>query len=79
MRFKRILLVICFGLLFATSAWAQPANWAVFVPRGAQSDGSGSAVFYSYYVNNGFFVPCGIKLESIILFGLVVAQGPPGT
>jgi hypothetical protein len=55
MRFKRILLVICFGLLFATSAWAQPANWAVFVPRGTQSNGSGSADFYSYYVNNGFF------------------------
>ncbi len=55
MRFKRILLVLCFGLLFATSAWGQPANWAVFVPTHAQYTGSGSADFYSYYVNYNFW------------------------
>jgi hypothetical protein len=55
MGFKKILLIVCFGLLIATSAWAQPSNWAVFVPTGAQYNGSGSADFYSEYVNQHFF------------------------
>jgi hypothetical protein len=55
MWFKRILFGFYFGLLFVGSAWAQPSNWAVWVPAGAQSNGSGSADFYSYYVNNHFF------------------------
>jgi RHS repeat-associated protein len=55
MRFKKILLVACFGLIFATSAWAQPAGWAIFVPTGAQYNGSASADFYSEYVNQHFW------------------------
>jgi hypothetical protein len=55
MRFKKVIMVLVLGLIFATSAWAQPSNWAVFVPTHAQSNGSGGADFYSYYVNNHFF------------------------
>ena len=55
MRFKRMIIILCFGLFFATSVRGQPSNWAVFVPTGATFTGSGSADFYSYYVNYGFW------------------------
>lgn len=54
-------MVLVLGLVFATSAWAQPSNWAVAVPTHAQCTGSGSADFYSYYVNNHFFCSLWIK------------------
>ena len=78
MRFKRVLLVICFGLLFATSAWTQPANWAVFVPTGAHYNGSGSADFYSYYVNHGFFCSLWDKSGIDHLVWTCCCAGNPG-
>ena len=54
MRFRKVIMVLVLGMLFATSAWAQPSNWAVRVPTHAQYTGSGSADFYSYYVNHNF-------------------------
>jgi len=47
MRFKKIIMVLVLGLLFATSAWAQPSNWAVLVPTHAHYNGTAQADFYS--------------------------------
>ncbi len=48
-------MLLVLGLIFATSAWGQPSNWAVRVPTRAQYTGSGSAGFYSDYVNHHFW------------------------
>lgn len=40
MRFKKVIMVLVLGLIFASSAWGQPANWAVFVPTREQYVGS---------------------------------------
>ena len=56
MRFKRMIIVLCFGLFLATSAWGQPSNWAVKVPTRAQYTGSGGAGFYSYYEFKSIFL-----------------------
>jgi hypothetical protein len=50
-----MIIVLCFGLFLATSAWGQPSNWAVKVPTRAQYTGSGGASFYSDYVNDHFW------------------------
>lgn len=57
MQFKKVIMVSALGLLFATSAWGQPADWAVWVPTHAQyiQSGSGPDAFYSDYVNDHFF------------------------
>lgn len=48
-------MVLSYLLIFTASAWGQPSNWAIFIPTHAQYTGSGSADFYSYYVNHNFF------------------------
>src|SRR4030042_6655992 len=49
MRFKRMIIVLCFGLIFATPAWGQPSNWAVFVPTREQYIQSGSDSFGNFW------------------------------
>jgi RHS repeat-associated protein len=49
MGFKKIVMFLVLGLIFATSAWAQPSNWAVFVPTREQYNRSGYDSFGNFW------------------------------
>ena len=55
MKLKIAVLFLSLGLIVVPSLLAQPSGWAVFVPTRDAYTGSGSADFYSYYVNHNFW------------------------